>query len=87
LNSNLKKMVKASAAVADKIEVLSLNNSKSPQFNGKKGDSYLMWKMKFETDMVMKGLYDAFQPEFAAELPPKKENGVRPDKQNKEETA
>jgi hypothetical protein len=30
-----------------------------------------MWKMKFEADMVMKGLYDAFQPEFAAELPTK----------------
>jgi hypothetical protein len=41
-------MAKASAAVAEKIEVLSSNNSKPPQFNGKKGDSYLMWKMKFE---------------------------------------
>jgi hypothetical protein len=30
-----------------------------------------MWKMKFEADMVMKGLYDAFQPEFAAEHPTK----------------
>jgi hypothetical protein len=30
-----------------------------------------MWKMKFETDMVMKGLYQAFQPEFYAELPTK----------------
>jgi hypothetical protein len=28
-----------------------------------------MWKMKFKADMVMKGLYDAFQPEFKAELP------------------
>jgi hypothetical protein len=26
-----------------------------------------MWKMKFEADIVMKGLYNAFQPEFAAE--------------------
>jgi hypothetical protein len=40
-------------------------------FNGKKGDSYLMWKLKFETDMMMKGLYEAFQPEFDAELPTK----------------
>ncbi len=45
---------------------------KFPQFNGKKGDSYLMRKMKFEADMVMKGFYDAFQPEFEAELPTKK---------------
>ncbi len=30
-----------------------------------------MWKMKFEADMVMKGLYKAFQPEFNAELPTK----------------
>jgi hypothetical protein len=64
-------MAKASEAVAEKIKVLSLNKSKPPQFNGKKGDSYLMWKMKFKADMVMKGLYDAFQPEFAVELPTK----------------
>jgi hypothetical protein len=63
-------MAKASAAVAEKIEVLSSNNSTPPlQFNGKKGDSYLMWNMKFKADMVMKGLYDAFQQEFKAELP------------------
>jgi hypothetical protein len=61
-------MAKASAAVSKKIEVLSLKNSKPPQFNGKKGDSYLMWKMKFKADMVTKGLYNAFQPEFAAEF-------------------
>ena len=30
-----------------------------------------MWKMKYEADMVMKGLYDAFQPEFEAEFPTK----------------
>ena len=57
--------------VAEKIEVSSSNNLKPPQFNGKKGDSYLMWKMKFEADLVMKGLYDAFQPEFESELPAK----------------
>jgi hypothetical protein len=64
-------MEKASAAVTEKIKVLIANNLKTPQFNGKKGDSYLMWKMKFEADMVMKGLYNAFQPEFPAELPTK----------------
>jgi hypothetical protein len=30
-----------------------------------------MWKMKFEADMVMKGLYEAFQPAYNAELPTK----------------
>jgi hypothetical protein len=30
-----------------------------------------MRKMKFEADMVMKGLYEAFQPEFDVELPTK----------------
>jgi hypothetical protein len=64
-------MAKASAAMAEIIEVSSSNNSKTPQFNGKKGDSYLMWKMKFEADMVMKGLHDAYHPEFEAELPTK----------------
>jgi hypothetical protein len=64
-------MAKANAVVAEKIKDSSSNNSKPPQFNGKKGDSYLMWKMKFKADMVMKGLYDAFQPEFKAELPTK----------------
>jgi hypothetical protein len=63
--------VKTSAVKAEKIRVLSANNLKPPQFNGKKGDSYLMWKMKFETDMVMKGLHDTFQPELEAELPTK----------------
>jgi hypothetical protein len=31
-----------------------------------------MWKMKFEADMVMKGLYNAFKPEFEAVLFPQK---------------
>jgi hypothetical protein len=57
--SRNQKMAKATT-VAEKIEVLSSNNSKPPQFNGKKGHSYLMWKMKFKAAMVMKGLYDAF---------------------------
>ena len=69
-------MAKASAAVIEKIEVSSSNDLKPPQFNGKKGDSLLMLKMKFEADMVMKGSYNAFQPEFAAELPTKEKNGV-----------
>jgi hypothetical protein len=64
--------MKRSRSGIKKIKVLSLSNSKPPQFNTKKGDSYLMWKITFEADMVMKGLYKTFQPEFDAELPTKK---------------
>jgi hypothetical protein len=52
----------------EKIEVTSASNSKPPQFNGKKGDKYLMWKIKFEVDQTMKGLFEAFQPEFENKL-------------------
>ncbi len=31
-------------------------NTKVPQFNGTKGDKYMLWKMKFEADQEMKGL-------------------------------
>jgi hypothetical protein len=51
------------------VKVSNLNNLKPPQFNGKKGDNYIIWKMKFEADQVMKGLYKAFQPNFEQELP------------------
>ncbi len=44
---------------------------KPPQFNGKKGDKYLMWKMKLDADQMMKGLFEAFQPEFESKLPSK----------------
>jgi hypothetical protein len=30
-----------------------------------------MWKMKFEVDMVMKGLFEAFQTKFKTDLPTK----------------
>jgi hypothetical protein len=30
-----------------------------------------MWKMKFEADQTMKGLFEAFQPEFKSKLPSK----------------
>ncbi len=42
-----------SGSSIEKIEVSSLSNLKPPQFNGKKGDTYLMWKIKSEADMVM----------------------------------
>ncbi len=73
-------------AVAEKIKVLSLNNLKPPQFNGKKGDSYLMWKMKFEATMGMKGLLEDFQLEFA-NAPPTSEKATfnLPDKTKKKQ--
>ncbi len=44
---------------------------KPPQFDGKKGGKYLMWKMKFKVDPTMKGLFEAFQPAFESKLPSK----------------
>jgi hypothetical protein len=51
------------------VKVSNSNNFKPPQFNGKKRDNYIIWKMKFEADQVTKGLYKAFQPDFEQELP------------------
>jgi hypothetical protein len=51
------------------IEVSNLDYSKPSQFNRKKGDNYIICKMKFKADQVMKGLYKAFQPNFKQELP------------------
>jgi hypothetical protein len=62
--------------ITEKIEVLSSNNLKPPQFNGKKGDKYLMWKMRFEADQTMKGLYEAFQPDFESKLPSKEKEAL-----------
>jgi hypothetical protein len=58
-------------ATVEKIEVLSLSSSKHPQFDGEKRDKYLMWKLKFEADQMMKGLFEASQPEFESKLPSK----------------
>ncbi len=45
-------------------------NTKVPQFNGAKEDTkYVLWKMKFEADQEMKGLWGAFLPDFESELP------------------
>jgi hypothetical protein len=58
--------------ITEKKEISSSNNSKPPQFYGKKGDKYLMWKIRFEVDQTMKGLYKAFQPNLESKLPSKK---------------
>jgi hypothetical protein len=47
-------MVKSTSGTI--VKVLNSNNSKPPEFNRKKGDNYITWKMKFEADQVMKGL-------------------------------
>jgi hypothetical protein len=55
-------------ATVEKIEVSSLSSSKPPQFDGKKQNKNLMWKMKFKAGQTMKGLFEAFQPEFESKL-------------------
>jgi hypothetical protein len=37
--------------IVEKVEVS--NNSRPPQWDGKKGGSYLMWKIKYQAHMVM----------------------------------
>jgi hypothetical protein len=59
--------------ITEKIEVSSSNNSKPPKFHDKKGDKYLMWKMRFKADQTMKGLYKAFQPNFESKASFKRE--------------
>jgi hypothetical protein len=57
--------------IVEKVEVSNVGNSKPPQWDGKKGDSYLMWKIKFNDHVTMLGLEECFTLEFAIELPPK----------------
>ena len=63
-----RKMTKASSVI-EKVEVTNQNNSKPPQFNGKAGNTDLMWSMKFKVDMVMKNLWEAFLPSFERKFP------------------
>jgi hypothetical protein len=55
--------------IVEKIEVSNVGNTKPPQWDGQKGDSYLMWKIKYTAHMVMSGLDDALNPDFERELP------------------
>ncbi len=57
--------------IVEKVKVLNVGNSKPPQWDGKKGDSYLMQKIKFIAHVTMLGLKECFMPQFASELPPK----------------
>ncbi len=61
-------MIKAKN-IAKKVEVLNVGNTKPPQWDGQKGNIYLMWKIKYMAHMVMLGLDDALNPDFERELP------------------
>jgi hypothetical protein len=68
-------MTKAKVIVK-KVEVLNVGNSKPPRWDGKKDDSYLMWKIKFSAHLTMLGLKDCLMPEFASELPAKEKETI-----------
>jgi hypothetical protein len=55
--------------IVEKVEVSNVGNTKPPQWDGQKSDSYLMWKIKYTAHMVMLGLDDALNPDFERELP------------------
>ncbi len=57
--------------VVKKVELSNIGNTKPPQLDGKKGDSYLMWKIKFLAHATMLGLEECFTSEFEDELPEK----------------
>jgi hypothetical protein len=48
--------------IVKKVEVSNVGNTKPSQWDGKKGDSYFMWKIKYTAHMVMLGLDDALNP-------------------------
>ncbi len=60
--------------IVEKFKVSNLGNSKPPQWDGKNGDSYLMWKIKFGVHLTMLRLKDCLTPEFASELPAKEKD-------------
>ncbi len=69
-------MIKEKAKeVVEKVELSYVGNTKPPQWDGKKGDSYLMWKIEFLAHATMLGLEECFTSEFKDELP-EKEKGT-----------
>jgi hypothetical protein len=54
--------------IVEKFELSNVGNSKPPQGNGKKGNSHLLWKIKFSAHLTMLGLKDCLTPEFVNEL-------------------
>jgi hypothetical protein len=55
----------------EKNESSNVGNSKPPQWDGKKGDSYLMWKIKFLAHATMLNLEECFTLDYDKELPAK----------------
>ncbi len=60
--------------IVEKVKVLNMANSKPPQWDGKKGNSYLLWKIKYQAHMVMLGIEEALSSDFASELPAKEKD-------------
>ncbi len=50
--------------VVKKVKLSNVGNTKPPQWDGKKGDSYLMWKIKFMAHATMLGLEECYTLEF-----------------------
>jgi hypothetical protein len=48
--------------IVKKIKVSNVGNSKPPQRDGKKGDCYLMWKIKLSAHLTMLGLKECLTP-------------------------
>ncbi len=57
-----------------KVEVSKVGNFKPPQWDGKKDDIYLLWKINFSAHMAMLGLKDCFTLDFSSKLPAKKKD-------------
>jgi hypothetical protein len=55
--------------IVKKVDVLNMGNLRPPQWDGKKGDTYLMWRIKYQAHMVMLGLDKAVSPDFTSKLP------------------
>ncbi len=60
--------------IVEKFEVSNVGNSKPPQWDGKKGDSYLMWKIKFSAHLTILGLEDCLTPELTSEISAKEKD-------------
>ncbi len=60
--------------VVKEVELSNIGNAKPPQWDGKKGDSYLMRKIKFLAHATMLGLEECFTSEFEDELPEKEKD-------------
>ncbi len=55
--------------VVEKVELSNVGNTKPPQWDRKKSNSYLMWKIKFMAHAMMLGHEECYTEEFENELP------------------